>query len=69
MDLIGNVVAPRSEDPKLIIRITNLELVQPGEQLPKGQGLMNCHTFDIYAGLVDTGQSVLPHDRRRDFHQ
>ena len=26
---MGGVVAPRSEDPKLIIPVTNLELVQP----------------------------------------
>jgi len=29
LDLIGNVVAPRSEDPKLIIRVINFELFQP----------------------------------------
>jgi len=29
LDQIGDVVAPRSEDPKLIIRLINFELVQP----------------------------------------
>ena len=29
LDLIADVVAPRSEDPKLIIRVINFELVQP----------------------------------------
>jgi len=29
LDKIADVVAPRSEDPKLIIRVINFELVQP----------------------------------------
>jgi len=29
LDYIGDVVAPRSEDPKLIVRVINLELVRP----------------------------------------
>ena len=29
LDWVGDVVAPRSEDPKRIIRVTDFELVQP----------------------------------------